>query len=59
MIRLELADNGIGMPQINLDDELVSLGLRLMKGLSEILMPKSILKLATELRSVLYLMLTC
>jgi len=34
-IVLELADNGIGMPQIDLDNEPESLGLRLMKGLSE------------------------
>jgi two-component sensor histidine kinase len=34
-IILELADNGIGMPQIDADAEPASLGLRLMKGLSE------------------------
>lgn len=35
LIKLELADNGIGMPQIDDREELESLGLRLMKGLSE------------------------
>lgn len=34
-IRLALADNGVGMPQIDYDDEPESLGLRLIKGLSE------------------------
>ena len=34
-VKLEMADNGIGMPDINLEDEPESLGLRLMKGLSE------------------------
>jgi two-component sensor histidine kinase len=34
-IELELADNGIGMPQINYEVEADSLGLELMKGLSE------------------------
>jgi two-component system, sensor histidine kinase PdtaS len=34
-IKLELADNGIGMPQIDSNVEPESLGLRLMKGLSE------------------------
>jgi two-component sensor histidine kinase len=34
-IKLELADNGIGMPQIDNEAEPESLGLRLMKGLSE------------------------
>jgi len=34
-IKLELADNGIGMPQIDRETEPESLGLRLMKGLSE------------------------
>jgi two-component sensor histidine kinase len=34
-IRLVLADNGIGMPQVNFETEPESLGLRLMKGLSD------------------------
>ena len=34
-IKLELADNGIGMPEIDREVELESLGLQLMKGLSE------------------------
>jgi len=34
-ITLELADNGIGMPQVGYDSEPKSLGLRLIKGLSE------------------------
>jgi len=34
-IKLELADNGIGMPQNTYETELESLGLQLMKGLSE------------------------
>ena len=34
-IKLELADDGIGMPQIDKETERESLGLRLMKGLSE------------------------
>jgi two-component sensor histidine kinase len=35
LIQLEIADNGIGMPEIDWDIEPESLGLRLIKGLSE------------------------
>jgi len=35
LISLELADNGIGMPEIKNDSEHDSMGLRLMRGLSE------------------------
>jgi two-component sensor histidine kinase len=35
LITLKIADNGIGMPLIDLDTEPESMGLRLMKGLSE------------------------
>jgi two-component sensor histidine kinase len=35
LIKLELADNGIGIPDIHSEDEPESMGLRLMKGLSE------------------------
>ncbi len=35
LIKLELADNGIGMPEVDTETEPESLGLRLIKGLSE------------------------
>jgi two-component sensor histidine kinase len=35
MVTLKLADNGIGMPEVNFEEEAESLGLRLIKGLSD------------------------
>ncbi|MGF7042612.1 tetratricopeptide repeat-containing sensor histidine kinase [Mucilaginibacter lappiensis] len=50
---LELADDGIGMPQIDHDEEPESLGLRLIKGLSEDIDAETSFELANGTRIII------